>query len=241
VASRARRLGYSEAGIPGHNKTVLTHLVNQLLSLYPVLLHVSPSLASLDSAVSATSAPAGVVLFRENQSCQGLPMLLDGEVRVSRRSVEGRSLELYRVHPGELCLVSSSSLFRNTLMSAYGVTTKPTTMLLISPSIFQQWLDAPHFRNQVLDLFATRMADLTKLIDVVAFHRLDQRLATSLLGRGSRLSCTHQELADELGSVREVVTRLLHRFEQEGWISLSRGKIQIVQSAALRNFAALSD
>ncbi|MGB4118331.1 MAG: Crp/Fnr family transcriptional regulator [Polaromonas sp.] len=220
---------------------MLTHLINQLLSLYPVLLHVSPSLASLDSAVSASSAPAGVVLFEENQSCQGLPLLLDGEVQVSRRSIEGRSLELYRVQPGELCLVSSSSLFRNTLMSAYGITTKPTTMFLISPLIFQQWLDAPQFRNQVLDLFATRMADLTKLIDVLAFHRLDQRLAKSLLGRGSRLSCTHQELADELGSVREVVTRLLHRFEREGWISLSRGKIQIHQSVALRNFAALSD
>ena len=96
----------------------------------------------------------------------------------------------------------------------------------------------PVFRNEVLGLFASRMADLTSLIDAVAFHKLDQRLAAALLGHGQVLSRTHQDLADELGTVREVVTRLLRRFEREGWVSLSRESIHISDSAALRGLAA---
>jgi CRP/FNR family transcriptional regulator len=78
------------------------------------------------------------------------------------------------------------------------------------------------------------MADLTCLVDAVAFHKLDRRLAAALLGRGQQLNVTHQMLADELGTVREIVTRLLRRFEREGWVTLGREQIQIVNSAALR-------
>jgi CRP/FNR family transcriptional regulator len=184
------------------------------------------------------SVPAGTVLFDENAPCQGFPMVLDGEVRVSRDSGDGRSLELYRVVPGELCLVSSACLFRSQPLSAHGVTTKPTTLLLIPPPVFAQWLETPAFRNEVLGLFAERMADLTGLIDAVAFRKLDQRLAAALLGHGADLSTTHQRLADELGTVREIVTRLLRRFEREGWVELARERIRITDSTALRALAS---
>ena len=81
------------------------------------------------------------------------------------------------------------------------------------------------------------MADLTSLIDAVAFHKLDRRLAAALLGHGQHLTMTHQALADELGTVREIVTRLLRRFEREGWVTLGREHIQIVNSTALRALA----
>ena len=119
-------------------------------------------------------------------------------------------------------------------MSAWGVTTKPSHFLLIKPDLFNRWIDTPAFRNAVLGLFAERMADLTGLIDAVAFHKLDRRLAAALLGRGQQLNLTHQTLADELGTVREIVTRLLRRFEREGWVVLGREQIQIVNSVALR-------
>lgn len=181
---------------------------------------------------------AGVPLFQEGTPCQGFPLVLDGEIKVSRISSDGRSLELYRVVPGELCLVSSASLFRGHLLSAQGVTARPTKLLVIPPSVFQQWLESPEFRNEVLGLFAERMADLTSLIDAVAFHKLDHRLAAALLGRGPQLSVTHQSLADELGTVREIITRLLRRFEREGWVLLGREQIQIVDSVALRTMAS---
>ena len=104
--------------------------------------------------------------------------------------------------------------------------------------LFNQWLETPPFRDAVLGLFAERMADLTGLIDAVAFQRLDQRLAAALLGRGPDLALTHQELADELGTVREMVSRLLRRFEREGWVELARERIHIRDSAALRTVAA---
>jgi CRP/FNR family transcriptional regulator len=207
------------------------------LVLYPALAHVIPGLRALGSAADPLRVPADTVLFDENAACQGFPLVLEGEIKVSRHSTDGRSLELYRVVPGELCLVSSASLFRSAPLSAQGLTTRPTSLLLITPSIFVQWLETPVFRNDILGLFAERMADLTGLIDAVAFQRLDQRLAATLLGRGQNLALTHQQLANELGTVREMVSRLLRRFEREGWVELAREHIHIRDSKALRAIA----
>ena len=206
--------------------------------LYPALAHCSPLPDAPGSGIAPIQVPAGTELFSENAPCRGFPLVLEGEVKVSRHSGDGRSLELYRVVPGELCLVSSACLFRSQPLSASGVTTRPTTLLLIPPPVFNQWLEAPAFRNEVLGLFAERMADLTGLIDAVAFRKLDQRLAAALLGRGQDIGITHQQLADELGTVREIVTRLLRRFEREGWVELAREHIHIIDSAALRTMAA---
>ena len=206
--------------------------------LYPALAQVQPSLVELQPAVTPMQVAAGTVLFTENTPCQGFPLVLAGEIKVSRSSGDGRSLELYRVVAGELCLVSSACLFRTQPLSAHGITTKASTLLLIPADIFRRWLETPAFRNEVLGLFAERMADLTSLIDAVAFHKLDRRLAAALLGHGQQLAMTHQALANELGTVREIVTRLLRRFEREGWVALGREQIQIVNGAALRALAA---
>jgi CRP/FNR family transcriptional regulator len=209
-----------------------------LLNLYPSLALVQPALDAPESHLSAFEVPANTVLFSENMPCQGFPLVISGEIKVSRNSGDGRSLELYRVVPGELCLVSSACLFRAQALSACGTTTKPSKLMLITPSLFKTWLDTPAFRNDVLGLFAERMADLTTLVDAVAFHKLDRRLAAALLGRGQQLNLTHQALADELGTVREIVTRLLRRFEREGWVALGREQIQILNSAALRELVS---
>jgi CRP/FNR family transcriptional regulator len=205
-------------------------------ALYPALRGLGPELAAI--AAQPLAVPAGTVLFDENDPCQGFPLLLEGEVRVSRTSEDGRSLELYRIVPGELCLVSSACLFRRQPLAARGVATRATGLLLVPPPTFMAWLAQPAFRDFVLGLFAERMADLTSLVDEVAFHRLDRRLAGALLGHGPELAVTHQELADVLGTVREMVTRLLRRFEREGWIELARERIRIRDGAALRRLAA---
>ncbi|MDZ7890605.1 MAG: Crp/Fnr family transcriptional regulator [Rhodoferax sp.] len=205
-----------------------------ILNLYPALADVSPALTALGPEGHSMTVPDHTELFSEGQPCQGFPLVLRGEVRVARRASDGRHLELYRVVPGELCLVSSASLFRSQALSAHGVSTRETELVMISPATFAQWLDTPAFRNLVLGLFAERMADLTSLIDAVAFQKLDQRLANALVGRGQDLHLSHQTLADELGTVREMVTRLLRRFEREGWLTLGREHIHILNSQALR-------
>ena len=206
------------------------------------LQHLYPALGSLDAdldtlASQAITVPAGTVLFHESDPCRGFPLLLEGEVRVSRTSSDGRALELYRIVPGEVCLASSACLFRRQPLSAQAVTTRPTRLLLVAPPTFQAWLAQPAFRDFVLGLYADRMADLTALVDEVAFHKLDRRLAAALLGHGPELAITHQELANVLGTVREMVTRLLRRFEREGWIELARERIRIRDGAALRRVA----
>jgi len=212
--------------------------IEQITALYPALGQVQPTLAELSASLVPFQAPVDTVLFSENAPCQGFPLVIEGEIKVSRNSGDGRSLELYRVVPGELCLVSSACLFRAQPLSAFGITSKASTLVLIPPDLFKRWIETPVFRNEVLGLFAERMADLTGLIDAVAFHKLDQRLAAALLGRGQDLALTHQTLADELGTVREIITRLLRRFEREGWVELSRERIHISNSAALRALAS---
>jgi CRP/FNR family transcriptional regulator len=208
-----------------------------LVDLYPALARCEPAPDSPESGLAPVQVPAGTELFSENAPCRGFPLVLEGEVKVSRHSGDGRSLELYRVVPGELCLVSSACLFRSQPLSASGVTTRPSALLLIPPPLFNRWLETPAFRDEVLGLFAERMADLTGLIDAVAFRKLDQRLAAALLGRGQDLAITHQQLADELGTVREIVTRLLRRFERQGLVAGGREQVVLTDRAALQRLA----
>jgi len=212
-----------------------TPIDQELLALYPAL----GGLPALWPRLQTMAVPAGTPLFQENQACQGFPMVMQGEVRVSRSGANGRELELYRVSPGEMCLVSSASLFARQPLSAHAVTTGQTTLAMLAPADFETALADTGFRRYVLGLFAARMADLTALIDAVAFQRLDSRLAAALLGHGQEVRVTHQVLADELGTVREMVTRLLHRFERDGLVELSRERITIHNSAGLRTLASL--
>ena len=205
-----------------------------LAQLYPSLAEA----VSASDALTVMEGPTGTTLFREQEPSGGFPLLLSGEVRVSRSASSGRELELYRVVPGEMCLVSSAGLFAHQPLTARGVATSQTTLCLLPPPDFQAALADVGFREYVLGLFAARMADLTGLIEAIAFQRLDSRLATALLGHGQTLKTTHQALADELGTVREIVTRLLHRFERDGLVELSRESIAIKDSAGLRTLAA---
>lgn len=185
----------------------------------------------------SVQVPAGVTLFEESSPCGGFPLVLSGDVRVARGTPGGRSIELYRVGPGELCVVSAASLFGQAPMPAHGVTSAPTELVLIDPPTFEAWTAHLPFRRHVFGLFAERLADVISLAEAVAFQRLDQRLATALLGHGPVIATTHQALADELGTVREIVTRLLRRFERAGWLTLGRERIELRDAAALRSLA----
>lgn len=212
----------------------------RLCALYPALAALP---AAERDAVLATEAvqarvPAGTRLFDEGTPCPGFPLVLEGTVRVARGHAGGRSLELYRVTPGELCVVSTSCLFGSAPLSAHGDAAEATELVLLRPAGFERWVAHEPFRRHVFGVFADRLADLMALAEAVAFQRLDQRLAGALLGRGSPLRQTHQALADELGTAREIVTRLLRRFEQRGWVALGRERIELRDSAALRALSA---
>ena len=215
-------------------------LAERLGAHYPVLAELPTALRDevMAQHTQRLLVPEGQVLFEEGAPCQGFPMLLSGEVRVARGNAQGRSLELYRVTPGELCVASTSCLFGHALLVAHGHTVAPTELVVLSPAGFDRWVAATPFRRFVFGIFADRLADLMALAEAVAFQRLDQRLAGALLGHGSTLGATHQALADELGTVREIITRLLKRFERAGWVALGRERIEIRDAGALRQLAA---
>jgi CRP/FNR family transcriptional regulator len=210
------------------------------LTLYPTLarLPVAARLEVMRAHWMPVDAAAGTVLFDAGQPCAGFPMVLSGSVRVERASAGGRTLELYRVTPGELCVLSTAGLFGGGPLNGRGIALEPTRLRLLSPAGFERWCGEPAFREMAFGAFADRLADLMALVDAVAFQRLDQRLAHALLGRGQALTVTHQELADALGTVREIVTRLLRRFECAGWVRLGRERIEVLEPQALRRFAS---
>lgn len=214
-------------------------MMNRLLANYPALqaLDGSDLETALQHEAMLLQAPVGAVLFEEGKPCRGFPMVLEGCVRVARGSPGGRTLELYRVTPGEICVVSTSCLFGQVPLAAHGQTLAPTELAMLSAAGFDRLVRHEPFRRFVFGIFADRLADLMTLAEAVAFQRLDQRLAQALLGRGSTLRSTHQALADELGTVREIVSRLLSRFERAGWVGLGRERIDVLDSAALRAVA----
>ncbi|WP_395694260.1 Crp/Fnr family transcriptional regulator [Piscinibacter sp.] len=214
--------------------------LQQLGELYPALAALPAALRDevLTQQTMWLEVPPGTTLFEEQSPCQGFPMVLSGEVRVARGSAQGRSLELYRVGPGELCVVSASCLFGQQLLSAHGETTASTRLAVMSPAALDACCAHEPFRRFIFGVFADRLADLMALAEAVAFQRLDQRLAATLLGHGEVLQTSHQALADELGTVREIVTRLLRRFERAGWLALGRERIELKDAAALRRLAA---
>lgn len=209
-----------------------------LLDAYPVLAEVPrESLAAALAASPVVEVPRGTVLFREGDPCRAFPFVLDGEVQVARGTPEGRSIELYRVGRGEVCLLSSSSAFSTRRLAAHARTTGTTRLWPAPPEAFVEWMALPGFRRFVFDVFGDRLADLMGLAEAVAFQRVDQRLAAALLGHGRELQVTHQQLAESLGTVREIVSRLLKRFEQRGWIALGRERVTLLDAAALRVLA----
>ena len=214
-----------------------TDLWPRAQALYPALGEL-PNAATAAAEFAHLHLPAGTVVFDEGSPCQGFPMVLQGEIRVARGSAAGRQLELYRVTPGDLCVVSTSCLFGSLPLSAQGVATQATELLVLPPPAFDRWCAHEPFRRYVFGVFADRLADLMALAEAVAFQRLDQRLAAALLGHGATVRATHQQLADELGTVREIVTRLLRRFERAGLVSCGREQISLLDAAGLRAVAS---
>ena len=210
-----------------------------VLQLYPVFMTLAPEKSDriLQSA-QVVSVPAGTVLFDESNPCRGFPLVLAGSVRVAKAAANGRELPLYRVLPGETCIITSSCLLGRTDYNARGVAETETRLLMLPREAFAELLDHPPFRDFVFSLFSERIADLMQLVEEVAFRKLDQRLAALLLGKGRMVRTTHQQLADELASVREIVSRLLKGFSEQGLVGLGREQIEILDPAGLRRIAA---
>jgi CRP/FNR family transcriptional regulator len=211
----------------------------ELLERFPFFAGLPPArLAALLAQAQLTRAPKGTVLFRPGQPCRGFPLLLEGSVRVSQTAPSGREIVLYHVGPGQGCLLSGSCLLGHSDYAASGVAETEVTLVAIPPALFQQLLlEHEPFRRFVFGMYGERLAQVMELVEEVAFRRLDARLARLLVQRGPVVAATQQKLADELGSVREIVSRLLRQFESRGWVELGRERIIVRDARALAELA----
>ena len=212
-----------------------------LAALYPVLEQLPSGLQQrIGEALQTVSIPSGTKVFDERQPCQGFPFVLGGAIRVAKLSASGRELPLYRVQAGENCIITSSCLLGHADYNARGVSEGETTLALLPRALFDEMLGEPVFRDFVFSLFSERMAELMQLVEEVAFRKLDQRLAALLLGKGRVVHATHQQLADELGSVREMVSRLLKGFAEQGLVRLGREQVEVLDASGLRKMASVT-
>ena len=211
----------------------------RLLQRFPVFAELPKAdLDALLAEAEVLRVPAGKVLFDAGQPCRGFPLVLEGSVRVFKSSPGGREILLYRVDPGQGCILSGGCLLGHTDYSARGVAEEDVTLVSIPPTRFQELMVRfEPFRRLVFGMYSERLAEVMQLVDEVAFRRLDRRLAQLLIHRGPVIATTHQKLADELGSVREIVRRLLRSFESRGWVTLERERIAVRDPRALAELA----
>jgi len=178
--------------------------------------------------------------FSPGSPCEAYLVVLDGIVRVQIVAESGREIVLYRVASGESCVLTTSCLLKHESYSAEALCETDVTAVAIPAPLFGTLLGrSESFRAAVLESYATRVTDLIMTFEELAFRRLDRRLAAVLLDRAKagEVSATHHDLAVELGSAREVVSRALKSFEQRGLLSLGRGVIRIMAPERLTQIA----
>ena len=174
------------------------------------------------------------VLFHEGKVCEYFMLIVEGCIRVFKESDEGREVTLYRVEPGQLCINNLNSLVDGIQYPIIARAEKPVRALIISRDAFKAALDdSSSFRNYVLRTLTGRLAHMADLIAGFAFDRLDLRVACWLNEEfdrscGRPIQVTHSDVADELGTTREMISRILKDFEHKRCIQLARGKIHLV-------------
>jgi CRP/FNR family transcriptional regulator, anaerobic regulatory protein len=188
----------------------------------------------LEETAVPVQASAGQRLFEDGGLCAHYPLLIEGIIRVSKISPDGHEILLYRLNPGESCAITVVALLGETSFPATGTAETKVSLFGVRRMVFLEMVqESQAFRGFVFNSLSQRMAHLMALVDDVAFRRVDQRLASRLLLGEEPDTTTHQVLADELGTSREVVSRILETFQQSGMIKLGRKRIEILDRNAL--------
>lgn len=186
-------------------------------------------------------APAGTVIFGPGKAPEDLLLLLGGVVRVQQVSENGREIVLYRVHAGESCVLTTACLLAYENYNADGIAETDIRAAALPRGVFDDLvaMSAP-FRQFVFTAYSKRITGLFAIIEDVAFGRIDIRLAQKLTELGDatdHVHQTHQQLAVEVGTAREVISRQLQEFQRRGWINAARGDVQLTNLPALQAFA----
>ncbi|MBT0959029.1 Crp/Fnr family transcriptional regulator [Alphaproteobacteria bacterium KMM 3653] len=183
----------------------------------------------------------GYQVFGPENIPDSLIFLYDGTIRVSQTSGNGRDIVLYRVDAGESCVLTTACMLAEEAYNAEGLAESDISVVVLPKASFDHLVaEEPAFRSFVFAAYSRRLIDLLRVVDDVAFGRIDVRLAERLLalaGGDKEVAATHQEIASELGTAREVVSRVIHDFQKRGLVAQARGRIALQDKPGLRTIA----
>jgi CRP/FNR family transcriptional regulator, anaerobic regulatory protein len=203
-----------------------------------------PAVRALDDGLRARVArearlielPEGHRVFGLGDRCPGLPLVLEGAVRVQMTGMGGHEIVLYRIGDADVCTLSIGCLMAGRGYRAEAIVERPTTVAVLPGPLFDELMAASAaFRRHIMAAYGDRLDTLMMVIEEVAFRRMDERLADWRRTRAgeSPVAITHQALAVELGTAREVVSRLLKELERAGRVRLGRGRIEVLDVGPL--------
>lgn len=209
----------------------MRHLLDAITQTFPFLKPTPAIAQDLLTCGTLRAIPANTTLYQEGDTCQQIAFLLAGEVRVFKASESGREITLYEIGPGDTCILTASCILSNFGYPANAVTVEPCQALLLPAQEFMRLLETHRpLRTFVDTMLSHRLAAIMLLIEEVVFNRLDRRLFEYLVERSEDgyINRTHQRIANDLGTSREVVTRLLKDFQTRGSIRAGRNRIEIL-------------
>ena len=218
-------------------------LTRRWMSAFPDLPELDPEhQAEMLASIRFNRLKGGDIAYRQGQDCQAYVMCIEGRTRVFKTSECGREILLYQVGAGETCVLTTSCLMAGRGFPAESTAETDVLLAALPAPVFHKLLTSSvPFRQFVLDNYGDLLSSLITLVDEVAFASLDLRLARRLLAEADDqgiVAKTHQQLALDLGSVREVITRYLREWERMGWVRASRGSIEVRDPGALASYGA---
>lgn len=218
--------------------------LSRISQALPVLNDASSELVrEFQQAAFLARIPAGQDVFLEGDSADAIALLISGVVRVYKIGETGREITLYRFGQGESCILTANAILSQKSFPAVATVEQAAEAVMIPADKFRDWVkryDA--WREFVFDLLSDRLSTVMAVVDEVVFQRMDRRVASLLIARSEMLHpirTTHQELASELGSSREVVSRILEDLSEKGLIEVGRGVVEILDFDELNALAVV--
>jgi CRP/FNR family transcriptional regulator, anaerobic regulatory protein len=217
---------------------------NRISSTLPVFREANSQLIhEFQKAAFMAKIPAGQDVFLEGDRVDSIALLISGVVRVYKIGETGREITLYRFGYGESCILTANAILSQKSFPAIATVEKDAEAIMIPADTFRDWVKRYDlWREFVFELLSDRLSTVMTVVDEVVFQRMDRRVASLLLDRSRHtnpLRVTHQEIAGELGSSREVISRILEDFAQKGMVEVGRGTIEILDPEELNSLAAV--
>ncbi len=210
----------------------------RVMQCLPLLQGASPGFqAEFFQAASLAHVDRGGVIAMEGDACARLALLVGGRVRVYKTAATGREITLYHIGAGDSCVLTASCIMSHSPFPAIAEAQTEVDAVLIPAAKVHAWMTEPVWSGFIFGLVSKRLADVISVLEDVAFQRMDARIAAyvvRLANEAPVLTITHHEIAAELGTSREVVSRILKDFENRGLVKVGRGELIITDRERLK-------